>query len=117
MDSASLALAKTFLGQEVEVTFDRPLGSRHPKHDYVYEVNYGYIEGVMAPDGEDLDVYYLGVAEPLQKATGTVIAIVHRADNDDDKLVVVPAGTTFLDEEILKQVHFQEQWFKSEIIR
>lgn len=96
---------------------DRSLGTKHPKHGFVYEVNYGYLAGITAPDGEDLDAYYLGVDVPLQKATGKVIAIVHRTDNDDDKLVVVPDGVTLTDEEIMRQVHFQEQWFKSEVVR
>ena len=117
MNSQSLQLAKTFLGKEVEVTMDRSLGTKHPKHGFVYEVNYGYLAGITAPDGEDLDAYYLGVDVPLQKATGKVIAIVHRTDNDDDKLVVVPDGVTLTDEEIMRQVHFQEQWFKSEVVR
>ena len=117
MESESFKLAKTFLGKDVEVIMDRPLGSKHPKHGFVYEVNYGYIENVIAPDGEELDAYYLGVNSPLEKATGKVIAIVHRVDNDDDKLVVVPEGTTLSDEEISRQVNFQEQWFKSSVVR
>jgi len=117
MESESFKLAKTFLGKDVEVIMDRPLGSTHPKHGFVYEVNYGYLENVIAPDGEELDAYYLGVSSSLEKATGKVIAIVHRADNDDDKLVVVPEGITLSDEEISNQVNFQEQWFKSSIVR
>ncbi|PIR40362.1 MAG: hypothetical protein COV33_00095 [Candidatus Zambryskibacteria bacterium CG10_big_fil_rev_8_21_14_0_10_34_34] len=56
--SQSLQTAKQLLGKEVEVTMDRPLGSKHPKHDFVYEANYGFIEGIKAPDGEDLDSYF-----------------------------------------------------------
>jgi len=117
MESESFKLAKSFLGKEVEVTMDRSLGTKHPKHGFLYEANYGYIENIMAPDGEELDAYYLGVNKPLKKAKGKVIAIIHRADNDDDKLVVVPPGTIFSDEEILKQVNFQEKWFKSSVAR
>ncbi len=115
--SDSLEIAKQFLGKEVEVIFDRPLGSKHPKHGFLYEVNYGYLEGVKAPDGEDLDVYYLGTKEPLQKATGIVKAIVHRIEDDDDKLVVMPEHLFMSDEEIEVAVKFQEQWFKHQIIR
>jgi len=115
--SKSLELARKHLGEVVEVTMDRPLGTLHPKHGFEYKANYGYLEGIKAPDGEDLDAYYLGVDEPLQKATGVCIAIVHRKDNDDDKLVVVPEGTEFTDEEIMEQVQFQEQWFDSEVVR
>jgi len=116
-NSKSLELAKQFLGKEVEVIFDRPLGSKHPKYGFTYEVNYGYLEGVKAPDGEDLDAYYLGIDQPLQKAIGTVKAIVHRFDNDDDKLVVMPKDISMTDDEIDRAVHFQEQWFKHQVLR
>lgn len=117
MKSNSLKLSKTFLSKKVEVIIDRPLGTKHPKHGFVYKVNYGYIKDVMAPDGEELDVYYLGVDTPIEKAIGQVIAIIHRVDDDDDKLVVVPEGITFSDEEILAKIHFQEQWFQSVVVR
>lgn len=115
--SESLSLAKTFLGKHVSVKFDRPLGTKHPKHGFTYEVNYGYIPETKAPDGGELDVYYLGVDEPLEEATGTCIAIVHRENDDDDKLVVVPEGVEMTDEEIMELVNFQEKWFMSNIIR
>lgn len=115
--SKSLELAKTYLGKTVEVIFDRPLGSKHPRHDFVYEVNYGYVPGTKAPDGAELDAYYLGADEPLERMIGVCQAIVHRKDNDDDKLVVLPEGASFTDEEIMEQVRFQEQWFDTEVIR
>lgn len=117
MESESLKIAKPFLGKKVTVIMDRPLGSKHPKHGFLYEANYDYIDGVMSPDGEQLDAYYLGTDQPLEKAEGEVVAIIHRTDNDDDKLVVVPDGIILSDEEILRQVNFQEQWFKSIVIR
>ena len=115
--SRSFELAKTFLGKTVKVKMDRPLGSKHPKHGFVYEVNYGFIEGVKAPDGEDLDAYYLGVTEAVDKAKGVCIAIAHRRDNDDDKLIVIPDGVVMSDEAIMSAIKFQEQWFDTEIVR
>lgn len=115
--SGSFMLAQQYLGKEVEVIMDRPLGSKHPKHGFVYEANYGYLLGVLAPDGEDLDAYYLGVQEPLERASGVCIAIAHRKNNDDDKLVVVPSGFEMTDEQIMSSIHFQEQWFDTEIVR
>lgn len=109
--------AKDHLGKEVEVVIDRPMDSKHPKHGFIYEVNYGYIPNTKSPDGEELDAYYLGVDKPLKKAEGVCIAIIHRTDDDDDKLVVVPNGVDLSDKEIEKQIHFQEQWFEHEIIR
>ena len=115
--SNSFELAKPFIGKKVKVTIDRPLGSKHPKHGFEYLTNYGFIEGAMAPDGEELDAYYLGVNEPFHEASGVCIAIAHRKDNDDDKLIVVPEGTEMTNEEIMAAIHFQEQWFDTEIVR
>lgn len=115
--SKSLELAKTLLGKQVEVTMDRPLGTKHPKHGFEYEANYGFIKGIQAPDGEDLDAYYLGVDEAVQLGEGFCIAIAHRRDNDDDKLIVVPKGVTMSDDEIMSAIRFQEQWFDTEIVR
>jgi len=115
--SKSLVLAKSLLNKKVEVFIDRPLGSKHPKHNFEYLSNYGYIKGVLAPDGKELDAYYLGVDKPIEKGTGMVIAIVHRFDDDDSKLVVVPESVELADDEIETAVGFQEQWFEHEILR
>ena len=107
----------SYLGQKVNVTIDRTLGSKHPKHDFIYEVNYGYIPNTKSPDGEELDVYVLGLDKPIDKISGICIAVIHRTDDDDDKLVVTPNGEDFSDKEIEKLVEFQEKWFKHIIFR
>jgi inorganic pyrophosphatase len=80
-----------------------------------YPVNYGYIEGVMAPDGEEQDVYILGIDRPVKSFTGKIIAIVHRSDDVEEKWVVCPEDAIFTKEQIEKQIHFQERFFNSEI--
>lgn len=105
------------IGDIVTVTVDRPLGSCHPKHeDIVYPINYGYIEGIMAPDGEEQDAYILGVHEAVKSFTGKVIAMVHRFDDVEEKWVVCPANGMFSKDEIADAVRFQEQYFQTEII-
>lgn len=100
------------IGSLVKVTIDRPLGSCHPKHrDIIYPINYGYVEGIMAPDEDEQDAYVLGVNTAVKEFTGKVIAIIHRYDDIEEKWVVAPDGIDFSDEEIAKQVHFQEQYF------
>ena len=104
------------IGKTVTVIIDRPMGTYHPKHkDIFYPVNYGFIPGILAGDGEEQDAYVLGVNEPLQEFTGEVTAIIHRLDDVEDKWVVVPEGVKLSKEEIAEQVKFQEQYFKSEI--
>ena len=105
------------IGDIVTVTVDRPLGSHHPKYkDMYYPINYGYIECVIAPDGEEQDAYILGVDKPIERFTGKIIAIVHRYDDIEEKWVVCPEGVSFSEEEIFEQICFQEQYYQSEII-
>jgi inorganic pyrophosphatase len=111
------AQARRFLGLVVTVHMDRPMGSRHPRYGFVYPVNYGYVPGVPAPDGGNLDAYVLGVDEPLEQFTGVCVAVLHRLDDDDEKLIVVPRGTALSDQEIRAQTRFVEQYFKSELLR
>ncbi len=100
----------------VKVIVDRPMGSVHPKHDdIIYPINYGYVEGIIAGDGEEQDVYILGVDKPLKEFFGKVIAIIHRKDDVEDKWVVAPEGITFTKDEIAEQVRFQEQYFDTVI--
>ena len=106
-----------YLGQTLSVVMDRPLGSKHPKHGFIYPVNYGYIPNTISGDDEELDAYVLGVQEPINKFTGKCIAIIHRTDDNDDKLIVVPEGIDLSNEEIEKEVAFQEKWFHHIIIR
>ena len=104
------------IGNIVKVIVDRPLGSYHPQYkDMCYPVNYGFVEGVIAPDGEEQDAYILGVDTPLKEFVGKIIAVIHRFDDVEEKWVVAPDNTTFTIDEIIEQVKFQEQYFKSEI--
>jgi len=110
--------ATEFLGKIVTIKIDRPINSKHPKHGFVYETNYGFVSGTKAPDGEEVDAYLLGVNEPVEEFVGKCIAVVHRRDDDDDKLVIVPEGAKEInDEEIIRAINFQEKWFDSVIIR
>ena len=112
-----ITLLQRLIGKTVTVTVDRPIGSRHPKHpDILYPLNYGYISGIPAADGDDQDAYILGVGEPVDTFTGKIIAVIHRCDDVEDKWVVAPDGTSYTKDEITRAVSFQEQYFKSEII-
>ena len=106
-----------YLGKTVTIKMDRPLGSKHPKNGLIYPVNYGYVPGTTAPDGEELDAYLLGVFEPVDEFTGKCIAYIHRTNDDDDKLIIVPEGVEYTDEQINALTEFQERFFKHEILR
>jgi inorganic pyrophosphatase len=109
--------AKDYLGKTVSVKVDRPLGSKHPKHEIYYGVNYGFVPETLSPDGKELDAYILGVFVPVTEFTGKCIAFVHRTNDNDDKLVIAPEERNFSEEEIKALVEFQERFFESVILR
>jgi len=110
--------ASIFIGKTVTIKIDRPINSKHPKHGFTYEVNYGFVPNTKAPDGEEIDAYLLGINEPVKEFTGKCISIIHRIDDDDDKLVIVPENYHEIsDEEILEAVNFQEKWFDAVVVR
>lgn len=108
---------KEYLGKTLKIEIDREFGSKHPKYGFMYPVNYGYIPNTVSGDGEELDCYLLGVFEPVKTYTGKCIAIVHRTNNDDDKLIIVPENKEYSDDAIDALVEFQEQYFEHIIIR
>ena len=111
------ALVRSYLGKTVKIGIDRPIGYLHVKEKYTieYKINYGYIPGVLGGDGEELDVYLLGVDYPVEEFTARVIGIAHRRDDVEDKLVAVPDGVTLNAEEIYEQIKFQEKYYDTYI--
>lgn len=109
--------ARDFLEKEVTVEIDRQLGSRHPKHGFMYMLNYGFIPNTISGDGEELDAYLIGEFEPVASSKGKVIAIIHRTNDDDDKLIVSKEGKDYSDDAIKALTEFQEKYFESIIIR
>lgn len=109
--------AKKYLNQTVKVKMDRPLGSKHPRLGFIYCLNYDFIPNTVAPDGKEVDAYVLGVFEPIDEFEGVCIAVIHRTNDDDDKVIVAPKGQTYSDEQIKALTEFQERFFQSEIVR
>lgn len=109
--------AKDYIGEMVLVHVDRPLGTRHPKHEFMYMLNYGFIPNTISGDGEELDAYLVGVYEPVERFSGKVIAVIHRINDDDDKLIVAPENVEYSDDAIKALTEFQEKYFESEILR
>ena len=114
MEKASF---KDYLGKKVHVVVDRAMASKHPKHGFIYPINYGYIPNTISGDGEELDAYIIGVFEAIKEFDGECIALIHRFNDDDDKLVVAPIGKTYTKEQIEALVEFQERFFEYEIIQ
>lgn len=106
-----------YIGKIIDIKIDRPFGSKHPKHGFIYPINYGFVPNTTSGDGEELDCYLLGVFEPVEQYKGKCIAIVHRTNDNDDKLIIVPNDKDYSDDAINALVEFQEQYFEHIIIR
>ena len=108
---------KEYLGKKLNIVIDRELGSKHPEYGFIYPVNYGYVPDTVSGDGEELDCHLLGVFEPVKTFKGKCIAIIHRVDDDDDKLIIVPKNKEYSDDAINALVEFQERYFEHIIVR
>lgn len=108
---------RDYLNKEINVIIDRPLGTKHPKYDFIYLINYWYIPHTLAWDGEEIDAYILWVFEPVHEFKGKCVAIIHRINDNDDKLIIVPKDKYYNDEQIKALTEFQERFFQSKIIR
>lgn len=113
------ALVKSYLGKIVTIEIDRPIGYVHWKkgreHPLIYPINYGYIPNVLGGDGEELDVYLVGVNVPVERYTGRIVGIVYRLDDVEDKLIMAPVGRAFGKEEIERSIHFQEMYYDTRV--
>ena len=108
---------KKYIGKEVKIKIDRPFATKHPKHGFIYPVNYGFIPNTISGDGKELDCYVLGIFNPIKEFKGKCIAIIHRTNDNDDKLIIVHEGKDYSSDAIEALVEFQEQYFEHILIR
>ena len=63
-----------YLGKNVNIKIDRKLGSRHPKHGFMYMLNYGFVPNTVSGDNEELDAYLIDEFEPVDEVVGKQFA-------------------------------------------
>lgn len=107
------ALIDSLMGKTVDIVIDRPVGHTHVTKGITlhYTINYGYLPDITGGDGEEQDVYILGIREPLTHFRGRIIGAIRRLDDNEDKLVAAPEGMAFTARQIAEQTHFVEQYF------
>lgn len=109
---------ESIVGKTVKGKVDRPIGSQHPRYpEMIYPINYGYADDIMAGDGAEQDAYIFGTNKPIAEFEGKIIAVYHRFNDEEDKWIVSLDATDYSDEEILRMIHFQEQYFEGELLR
>lgn len=108
---------RSLMGKLVDIQIDRPVGHTHVTKGITlhYTINYGFLPGITGGDGEEQDVYVLGVKEPLTHFRGRIIGAIRRQDDNEDKLVAAPEGMVFTRRQIAEQTHFVEKYFQSTV--
>ncbi len=98
------------------VKIDQPIGSSSPDYPaMVYPVNCGYIEGIQGQEGRAQEAYVLGVDIPVDSFCGQRIAVIRRRDGQGSPWVVVPEEILYTKQQIEEMVHFQEQYYDSQV--
>ena len=110
-------LIRSLMGKMVDIEIDRPVGHTHVTKGITlhYSINYGFLPGITGGDGEEQDVYILGVSQPLTRFQGRIIGAIRRKDDNEDKLVAAPEGIVFTRQQIVQQTYFVEKYFDSTV--
>ncbi len=70
-----------------KIIIDRPKGTPHPKwQNWIYEANYGYLEGTSSDDGDGIDVW---VGTDENQTANAIIVIVDTFSNDSEIKILI----------------------------
>jgi len=95
------------------IVIDRARGSAHPRYaDYVYPLDYGYLEGTSSIDGEGIDVW-LGT-DPAKKLTAILCTVDLIKRDSEIKLLI---GCTEEEIQIVLDFHNQSEMMKGMLVR
>lgn len=75
------------LAADAKLIIDRPAGSRDPRYpEFVYPLDYGYLEGTKSPDGGGIDVW---VGTLPEKTVTAALACVDLHKRDAEVKILV----------------------------
>lgn len=95
-----------------EIVVDRPKGSRHPRHGFVYPLDYGYLKGTSSMDGEGVDLW-LG-SLPGAPLVGMIVAVDLAKRDSEIKLLL---GLTGEEIETVRALHNESDCMKGLLVR
>ncbi|MBI5565736.1 MAG: inorganic pyrophosphatase [Chloroflexi bacterium] len=64
---------------ESQLVIDRPHGTSHPRYpEFIYPLDYGYLEGTTAADGDGIDVWIGSLPDRALKAIVCTVDLIGR---------------------------------------
>lgn len=101
------------LVEQSKIVIDRPKGTAHPKFpNFIYKVDYGYLENTSSMDGAGIDVW-IGTKE--SKEIDAIMCIVDSMKKDSEIKILI--GCTEEEKEIIYKTHNETQYMKGILIR
>lgn len=96
-----------------EIIIDRPKGTSRPRFpDFIYKVDYGYLENTTAMDGGGIDVW---VGSNKDKTVDAIICIVDLLKKDSEIKILI--GCTEEEKQTVYKTHNETEYVKSILIR
>lgn len=95
------------------VVIDRPKGSAHPRYPHlIYPVDYGYLRGTAAMDGEGIDVWQGSLPE---KALDAIVCTVDLLKKDSEIKLLL--GCTEEEKQTILRLHNDSPYMKGILVR
>ncbi len=96
------------LGKYVRVRVTNPIRSVNRQFGFVYQLNFGAIEGKKRYDSVSSGAYIMGINHPVRTFDGRVIAAIKRNDGSPTVYVVAPKSMRFISYQIEDAIAFAE---------
>lgn len=95
-----------------EIIIDRPKGTKHPRFDVVYEVDYGYLKDTTSPDDGGIDIWR---GTKTEKKCDSVICTIDLLKRDSEIKLLL--GCTEAEKELIIKFHNNSEYMKGLMIR
>ena len=107
MDNNNFWIALDKLIEESKIVIDRPKGTKHPKYDFTYDIDYGYLENTKTIDGGGIDVWR--GSRPEQKCDAIICTIDLIKRDSEIKILL---GCTDYEKEKIMSFHNESEFMK-----
>jgi GNAT superfamily N-acetyltransferase len=95
-----------------QIVIDRPKGTRHPRFDFTYPLDYGYLKDTSAMDGGGIDVWRGSFLESICDAVACTVDLLKR--DSEIKLLI---GCNAEEKAVIMRFHNNSEYMKGVMIR
>lgn len=97
---------------ESKIIIDRPKGSAHPKYNFIYMVDYGYLGDTTSPDGGGIDVW---MGSKKDKKCDALICTIDLVKRDSEIKLLI--GCSEREKDLIMKFHNESSYMKGLMFR